>query len=41
MTDLLAVVRRNAEMVENIEEYVAREVGGAEDATGAPRRAGG
>ena len=32
MSDLLAVVRRNAEMLENIEEYVARE-GGGEAAT--------
>jgi ferritin len=41
MTDLLAVVRRNASVVENIEEYVARE-GGAETADpSAPRVAGG
>ena len=40
MTDLLAVVRRNADDVENIEEYVARE-GGAEGADpSAPRVAG-
>jgi ferritin len=41
MTDLLAVVRRNEGVLENIEEYVAREatVGGEEP--GAPRAAGG
>ena len=41
MTDLLAVVRRNAEMLENIEEYVAREGGGDGNEAGAPRAAGG
>ena len=40
MSDLLTVVRRNAEVVENIEEYVARE-GGDTAAPGAPRVAGG
>jgi ferritin len=40
MNDLLAVVTRNKDAVEQIEEYVAREVGGeAADAT-APRIAG-
>ena len=41
MTDLLAVVRRNAEMLENIEEYVAREGSGDGSEAGAPRVAGG
>jgi bacterioferritin B len=41
MSDLLAVVRRNVGDVENIEEYVAREQGGEERDTGAPRTAGG
>ena len=41
MTDLLAVVRRNAEMVENIEEYVARESGAEHSDPSAPRVAGG
>jgi ferritin len=41
MSDLLAVVRRNAEVVENIEEYVAREGGRADDDPSAPRAAGG
>jgi ferritin len=41
MTDLLAVVRRNAEVVENIEEYVARERRGDTAEAGAPRVAGG
>jgi ferritin len=41
MSDLLAVVRRNTADVENIEEYVAREQGGAESDAGAPRVAGG
>jgi ferritin len=41
MSDLLAVVRRNTDDVENIEEYVAREQGGAESDAGAPRVAGG
>ena len=40
MTDLLAVVRRNHDDIEDIEEYVAREHGAeGEDAT-APRQAG-
>ena len=41
MSDLLAVVRRNTGDVENIEEYVAREQGGDESDSGAPRAAGG
>jgi bacterioferritin B len=41
MTDLLAVVRRNAEMLENVEEYVAREGRGDGNEVGAPRAAGG
>ncbi len=41
MTDLLTVVRRNADVVENIEEYVAREGGDAGGSSGAPRTAGG
>jgi ferritin len=41
MSDLLAVVRRNASVVENIEEYVAREAGDASDDPSAPRAAGG
>ncbi|MGC4112124.1 MAG: ferritin [Nocardioides sp.] len=41
MSDLLAVVRRNASVVENIEEYVARESGGDDGGFGAPRAAGG
>lgn len=41
MSDLLAVVRRNADVVENIEEYVAREGGAAGDDASAPRTAGG
>jgi hypothetical protein len=41
MTDLLAVVRRNVDNVENIEEYVAREQGGGDAEPGAPRMAGG
>ena len=40
MTDLLAIVTRNQDDLEDIEEYVARESGGdAADAT-APRVAG-
>ena len=40
MSDLLAVVTRNVDDVEDIEEYVAREQGdGGEDPT-APRIAG-
>jgi ferritin len=41
MSDLLAVVRRNASVVENIEEYVAREAGDTGDDPSAPRAAGG
>jgi ferritin len=41
MSDLLAVVRRNAEVLENIEEYVARESGDDTELVGAPRAAGG
>jgi ferritin len=41
MTDLLAVVRRNAQVVENIEEYVAREAGSQVADASAPRIAGG
>jgi bacterioferritin B len=41
MSDLLAVVRRNASVVENIEEYVARESGSEGESSGAPRAAGG
>ena len=41
MSDLLAVVRRNAEMVENIEEYVAREGREAGADASAPPVAGG
>jgi ferritin len=40
MTDLLAVVKRNLDDVEDIEEYVAREQGGAGDDPTAPRQAG-
>jgi bacterioferritin B len=41
MSDLLTVVARNAADIENIEEYVAREQGGGETESGAPRVAGG
>ncbi len=41
MSDLLAVVGRNVDDVENIEEYVAREQGGGDTEPGAPRIAGG
>jgi bacterioferritin B len=41
MSDLLAVVRRNASVVENIEEYVAREAGDEGSDPSAPRVAGG
>jgi ferritin len=41
MSALLAVVRRNAAVVENIEEYVAREGGGPREDPSAPRAAGG
>jgi ferritin len=40
MSDLLAVVNRNRDDVENIEEYVARERSGPEADPTAPRRAG-
>jgi ferritin len=40
MTDLLAVVRRNADLLENIEEYVARERRDQTPDAGAPRVAG-
>lgn len=40
MTDLLAVVTRNADDVEDIEEYVARESGGEGTDPTAPRAAG-
>jgi len=40
MTDLLAVVTRNVDDVEDIEEYVAREQGGADTDPTAPRVAG-
>ena len=41
MSDLLTVVGRNAEVVENIEEYVAREGRDSGGSSGAPRAAGG
>ena len=40
MSDLLAVVTRNADDIEDIEEYVAREQGGGADDPMAPREAG-
>ena len=40
MSDLLAVVRRNADELENIEEYVAREGRVEDDDPSAPRAAG-
>ena len=40
MTDLLAVVTRNKDDLEDIEEYVARESGGADADPTAPRVAG-
>jgi bacterioferritin B len=40
MTDLLAVVTRNRDDLEDIEEYVAREAGGGESDPTAPRIAG-
>jgi len=40
MTDLLAVVRRNADALESIEEYVAREGRVGDDDPSAPRAAG-
>jgi bacterioferritin B len=41
MSDLLTVVGRNAEVVENIEEYVAREGRDSGGSSGTPRVAGG
>lgn len=40
MSDLLAVVTRNADELEDIEEYVAREQGSSGDDPTAPRQAG-
>ena len=40
MSDLVAVVRRNRDDIEDIEEYVAREQGGDRDDAMAPRIAG-
>jgi ferritin len=40
MSDLLAVVERNRDDIEDIEEYVAREVGDDTDDPTAPREAG-
>ena len=40
MSDLLAVVKRNLDDVEDIEEYVAREQGGGGADPTAPRQAG-
>jgi bacterioferritin B len=40
MSDLLAVVTRNRDDIEDIEEYVAREQGGADADPTAPRAAG-
>jgi ferritin len=40
MSDLLAVVRRNADALENIEEYVAREADRTREDVSAPRAAG-
>jgi bacterioferritin B len=40
MSDLLAVTTRNRNDIEDIEEYVAREQGGAGDDPTAPRQAG-
>ena len=40
MSDLLAVVRRNLDDVEDIEEYVAREQSGGDADPTAPREAG-
>ena len=40
MSDLLAVVTRNRDDIEDIEEYVAREQGGGETDPTAPRAAG-
>ncbi len=41
MSDLLAVVTRNADDIDDIEDYVAREQGGGVADPGAPRAAGG
>ena len=41
MSDLLAVVRRNADDIDDIEDYVAREQGGEAADSTAPRIAGG
>jgi len=40
MSDLLAVVRRNADDIDDIEDYVAREQGGEGKDASAPRAAG-
>jgi ferritin len=40
MSDLLAVVTRNRDDIEDIEEYVAREQNGPADDPTAPREAG-
>ena len=40
MTDLLAIVTRNQDDLEDIEEYVARESGGGDADPTAPRVAG-
>jgi hypothetical protein len=40
MSDLLAVVTRSKDDVNDIEEWVARETGGAQDDPTAPRTAG-
>ncbi len=40
MSDLLAVVTRNRDDVEDVEEYVARELGGEGEDPTAPRQAG-
>ncbi len=40
MNDLLAVVERNRDDIEDIEEYVARELGTEGDDATAPRVAG-
>ncbi|MGA8257181.1 MAG: ferritin [Nocardioides sp.] len=40
MSDLLAVVKRNADDIDDIEDYVAREQGGGESDATAPRIAG-
>jgi len=40
MSDLLAVATRNRDDIEDIEEYVARELGGEGDDPTAPRQAG-